>query len=59
MILQDEYAVPPVDPEEVVVHATTTVRRPRSPWEGLLAWLYGGQEAELIDVWEVLCLTDY
>ena len=59
MLHQDEDSAPPVEPAEVVELATPDVGRPRSPWEGALERLQGGQEAEIIDVREVFRLTHW
>ena len=51
VLLQDEDNVTPVDPAEVFYQANPTAGHPWSPWEGALARLHCGQEANFIDVW--------
>ena len=48
VILQYEYTIPTVDPDEVVAQATPAAGCPGAPWEGALECLHGGKESDLI-----------
>ena len=50
---------PPVEPSEVVAHATPTVGRPETPWEITLERLHIGQENDLIHKQKVFCTNKW